>query len=34
VSVGASGELRFAQDVCDLDPQVLKALDAALVPAR
>jgi murein L,D-transpeptidase YcbB/YkuD len=30
VSVGVSGELRFAQDVYDLDPTVLKALDAPL----
>jgi murein L,D-transpeptidase YcbB/YkuD len=28
VSVGASGELRFARDVYDLDAPVLRALDA------
>jgi murein L,D-transpeptidase YcbB/YkuD len=32
VSVGASGEVRFARDVYDLDPSLLRALDGPLAP--
>lgn len=34
VSVGATGEVRFAQDIYDFDPPLLKALDAPPQPAH